>query len=306
MNASFLQKIGLQVEDEEGTTASFEPASALINPVSRQMISKVTFTVVGDRLIAIDPSSLVGSPPIALTRVERAADLEEQLSAALNETILLVQRRSADLTSLGITSRVDPETLTLTADIESPPYKFLLQSDKRGTMRLMSATKDGAAANVPEAAGFDVSEFRERAALITYLRALLGDTPAAEVMEVSIEDSPPAAAPAPETPSPAPEPVLTIGFGELADAFGRGAQLPATTPLEILVEMKVGEEKLRFAAARIAGRTFRGLLAGSKGKIWAGRFEIDEFPGVLALVAEHMKVPMDEVRVVGPNGEEAS
>lgn len=299
MNQAFLQKIGLSVEDEDGTTASFEPAGALINPVSRQMISKITFTIVGDRLIPIDPGALVGTPPIALTRVERASDLEEQLSAALNEAILSVQRRSADLTSLGISSRVDPESLTLSAELISAPYTFVLQSDKRGAMRLSSALKDGEAATVPDAAGFDISEFRERAALITYLRALLGDK--AESMEITIEDEAPAA---PTTP--ATEPVVTIAFGELCDAFGRGAQLPATTPLEILVELRVGEEKLRFAAARIAARTFRGLLAGSTGKVWAGRFELDDFPGVVALVAEHMKVPMDEVQVLGPDGEEAS
>jgi signal transduction histidine kinase len=48
----------------------------------------------------------------------------------------------------------------------------------------------------------------------------------------------------------------------------------------------------------------QAFVSQHRGKIWADRFDLDEFPGVLALVAEHMKVPMDEVQVLGPAGEE--
>jgi hypothetical protein len=49
----------------------------------------------------------------------------------------------------------------------------------------------------------------------------------------------------------------------------------------------------------VQGRTFRGLLAGAKGKVWADRFELDTFPGIRALVADVMKVKLDDVQVIG-------
>ena len=47
------------------------------------------------------------------------------------------------------------------------------------------------------------------------------------------------------------------------------------------MELEVDGERYRFAAARVAGRTFRGLLAGPTGKVWADRFELEDFPGVV-------------------------
>lgn len=282
MSASHLQKLGLSVqEDETGTTAEFEPDSAFINPVNRQLLSKISFTVMGDRLVVIDPPALVGSPPVAITRLERPADLEEQLGAALNEIIASVQRRTSELQKLGISSRVDPESLVLAAEVETGDYDFLLGSDKRGNMRVTSAMKDGESVSLPESVTFDLSEFRERGALLSYLRALAGDQDGTTV-ELEAE--------------PAPQ---AVTFAELVQAFGDRAVLPPTSSLETLVTIEVGDERLRFAAARVTGRTFRGLLAGSRGKLWAERFELDDFPGVAALVAEVLSVPLEEVRVLG-------
>ncbi len=63
--------------------------------------------------------------------------------------------------------------------------------------------------------------------------------------------------------------------------------------------LEVGGRPYRFAAARVAGRTFRGLLAGAQGKVWAERFELDDFPGVVPLVADLLKVPAQAVKLVG-------
>jgi hypothetical protein len=60
-------------------------------------------------------------------------------------------------------------------------------------------------------------------------------------------------------------------------------------------------EIYRFAAARVQGRTFRGLLAGTKGKVWAERFELDGFPGIVQLVADLFQVPSEAVQLLGPD-----
>ena len=90
----------------------------------------------------------------------------------------------------------------------------------------------------------------------------------------------------------------SLSFREIFDAFG-DAFLPPRSPLEVVADVRVGERKMRFAAARVQGRVFRGLLADSTGKVWADRFEIDEFPGIRAFVSELLGVPFDDVEV-GP------
>ena len=82
-------------------------------------------------------------------------------------------------------------------------------------------------------------------------------------------------------------------------AFSGRAQVPQRSAFEVLVELRIGTDRYRFAAARVVGRTFRGLLAGSGGnKVWADRFELDTFPGVEALVAKLLDVPMERVEVI--------
>jgi hypothetical protein len=88
-----------------------------------------------------------------------------------------------------------------------------------------------------------------------------------------------------------------LAFRELFAAFG-DAMLPPRSPLEVVADVRVGDQVLRFAAARTQGHTFRGLLAGPTGKLWADRFELDDFPGIRGFVAELMGVTIDEVEVV--------
>ena len=71
-----------------------------------------------------------------------------------------------------------------------------------------------------------------------------------------------------------------IGYGELAERFGPAARVPATSALELVSDFSVRGERYRFVAARVRGRTFRGLLAGPDGKMWADHFELEDFPGV--------------------------
>src|SRR4051812_42668324 len=118
MNRTFLEELGLTVRDADGVIeAELELSSnQAVNPLTRQFISKAQFTVVGDRLITISPAELVGMPPIALSQISRAAALEDILVKTLNDAIMHVQRRSEQLTALGLSPRVDSNSLQLSAE----------------------------------------------------------------------------------------------------------------------------------------------------------------------------------------------
>src|SRR5439155_10905721 len=59
--------------------------------------------------------------------------------------------------------------------------------------------------------------------------------------------------------SSAPPPDVPLHFKEIVAAFGPGASVPGRSQVEVLIELRVGNEQYRFAAARVSGRTFRGL-----------------------------------------------
>jgi hypothetical protein len=90
-------------------------------------------------------------------------------------------------------------------------------------------------------------------------------------------------------------------YEEIAQAFGPQALVPPRSSLEVFVELRVNGVPYRFAAARVTGRTFRGLLASATGKVWADRFELDGFPGIVPLVADLLKVPPEAVQLAGPD-----
>ena len=76
-----------------------------------------------------------------------------------------------------------------------------------------------------------------------------------------------------------------------------------TPPLAAVLRAERHQLNERFAAARVVGRTFRGLLAGGQGKVWAERFDLGEFPGVVPLVARLLRVPATAVKVLrSPEG----
>jgi hypothetical protein len=71
----------------------------------------------------------------------------------------------------------------------------------------------------------------------------------------------------------------------------------------VLVNLRVGETQYRFAAARLNGKAFRGILAGPQGKLWADRFTLDDFPGVPKLLADTLGVSLEKVSAVEPGDE---
>lgn len=294
MDSERLRELGLTVRSTEGgLEADLEfTTNSLVNPLTRSFIQKVTFTILGDRLIALEPAELVGIAPISTSGLERMSALEEQVVSAFNDHILHLQRRSAELQTLGLSPLVDPAQLSLSAEVvSSEGLKFLIGADKRGNFRVLSAQKDGAPLDVSAGHTFELSEFRELNALAGYLTALFheptADTPTPPSYQQKIAT--------PEAPQ-------RITYGEVMERFTVSSVVPPRSSLEILVELSVAGEVYRFAAARVAGRTFRGLLAGAKGKLWAERFELEDFPGVVPLVADLLRVPQEEVRVLDESG----
>ncbi|TQF12400.1 hypothetical protein FJV41_29345 [Myxococcus llanfairpwllgwyngyllgogerychwyrndrobwllllantysiliogogogochensis] len=283
MDTARLEGLGLQVrEDVAGIEAVLDlESSPLVNPVTKAFIAEVTFQVMGDRLIPISPAAVVGLAPILVGALSDVADIEALLSDAFNEHIFHVQRRSAELQVLGLVPRVDQDTLELTTEVVEGDLSVLLAADRLGNFRIARAQRD--AGEVSGGAGhtLELSEFRERAALTGYLAALLGE-PASR-------------------PQPSPAGAGLVRFSDIVEKFGAESLVPPRSSLELLAQLQVEGRPYRFAAARVAGRTFRGLLAGAQGKVWAGRFELDEFPGIVRMVAALLKVRPEAVRLVGPD-----
>ncbi|WP_338866278.1 hypothetical protein [Myxococcus stipitatus] len=283
MDTARLEALGLQVrEDSAGIEAVLDlESSPLVNPVTKAFIAEVTFQVMGDRLIPISPAAVVGLAPILVGALSDVADIEALLSDAFNEHIFHVQRRSAELQVLGLTPRVDSETLELSTEVMEGDLSVLLAADRLGNFRIARAQREQA--DVAGGAGhtLELSEFRERAALTGYLAALLGE-PASR-------------------PQPPPPGAGLVRFSDIVEKFGAESLVPPRSSLELLAQLQVEGRPYRFAAARVAGRTFRGLLAGAQGKVWAGRFELDEFPGIVRMVAALLKVRPEAVRLVGPD-----
>ncbi|MFN0061766.1 MAG: hypothetical protein ACKVPX_04525 [Myxococcaceae bacterium] len=283
MSIARLEQIGLAArETATGVEAELELTStSAINPMSQTFIDSVRLLLVDDTLVPIFPPEMAGLVAIPLASVASRAQLEDTIVEAFNHHIAYLQRRSAELQALGLSPQVDPSSLELSAEVQSAPHAFVIAADKQGHFRVLSATRDGKELETTHAPVFELSEFREVGALAGYLTALY--------------DSPP-----PSPAQPITEPL--IGFDEIAACIGTGARVPPRSAIEVLVEMRVAGVPYRFAAARLAGRSFRGLLAGPTGKLWAERFDLDTFPGATVLLGSALGVEPESIEVVSPQG----
>ncbi|NOJ94483.1 hypothetical protein D7W82_07860 [Corallococcus sp. CA049B] len=283
MDTARLRELGLLVREEpSGVEVVLDlEAASLVNPITKDFITEITFQGMGDRLIPISPPAVVGMAPILLSAIDAAEEMQALLLDTFSDHVFHLQRRSEELQLLGLPADVDPQSLVLSTDVKEGQLAVKLVADRQGNFRIAQAIRGRE--ELVTAAGhvIELSEFREKAALTGYLSALLGE-PVAR---------------APQATSGA-EPVR---FVEIVEKFGPQSLVPPRSSLELLAQLQVEGKAYRFAAARIAGRTFRGLLAGTQGKVWAGRFELDEFPGVVQLVAELLKVAPEAVRLVGPD-----
>ncbi|HEX8823564.1 MAG TPA: hypothetical protein VF794_26820 [Archangium sp.] len=280
MDTARLKQLGLEVRDGgRGLTALLSLTEPLDNPAGHRKVERVDFRVEGERLVPVAPPEVVGLRPIALGAVREARDVEAEVADAFNEHLFHVQRRSAELQALGLSARVDPHSLVLSTEVSEHGLTLTLVADRQGHFRVSSAVRDGQSLPLPQAHTFELSEFRERSALVGYLAALFGEQGQQPARQAAGEG--------------------LIGFSEIVRAFGHEALVPPRSGLELLVLLEVEGKPYRFAGARVAGRTFRGLLAGAQGKVWAERFELDDFPGVVPLVASLLKVPAEAVKLVG-------
>ncbi len=279
MDASRLRQLGLEVRDGgRGLEATLVLSEPLDNPTGHRKVERVSFRVDGERLVPSAPEEVVGLRPISLGAVSEAREVEAEVVDAFNEHLFHVQRRSAELRALGLSEHVEPKSLVLSTQVSEQGLTLTLVADRQGHFQVSGAERDGQPLPLPPAHTFELSEFRERSALVGYLAALFGEQGRAPA-QVAGEG--------------------LIGFSEVIRAFGEGALVPPRSGLELLVLLEVEGRPYRFAAARVAGRTFRGLLAGAQGKVWAERFELDDFPGVVPLVAGLLKVPTEAVKLVG-------
>ena len=109
MDRAFLEGLGLNVREADGVLeAEIEMRSGeAMNPLTRSVIETVTFTVLGDRLIAIDPAELVGSPPILIPHLTGGAAIEDLVVKSVNDSLMHAQRRSKELSMLGFNPKTD-------------------------------------------------------------------------------------------------------------------------------------------------------------------------------------------------------
>lgn len=281
MDRAFLEQLGLTVQQADGVVeAELQIANTqAVNPLTRQFITSARFQLMGDRLLPIDPPELVGCAPINLAHTTSATNLEDTVVKQLVDHCGHLTRRSSELSAMGFAPRVDPVTLQLTAELFIGEMSITIGTDRAGNFRVMRAARLGGDLTVPGNQTFELAEFREKSALEAYLGALFGDDEGKSPAKATAVDQ-------------------AIPFKELFAAFGAEGSLPPRSTFEVLAELKVGNDRYRFAAARVTGRTFRGLLAGPSGKVWADRFELDEFHGVTELVARVLDVPIEAIEVV--------
>ncbi|HYI00693.1 hypothetical protein [Hyalangium sp.] len=281
MDTYRIEQLGLAVEKGSlGVRATLELGanSSLENPLTHQRINQITFQVLDDQLLPCAPAAVVALPPILLSVVEVADDIALLITKAFQESLFHIERRSAQLLALGLQPLVDPETLELSAELDSGVTSFVLVMDRVGNFRVGRAQRLGEVLLGQAAHRFELSEFRDREALAGYLGVLIDEARAMR--------------------QPA-SPNTVVRFSELAALLGPEAMVPLHCSLEMLVKLSVNGEPYRFAASRLVGRTFRGLLAGTKGMVWAERFELDSFPGIGPLVARLLNVPVELVKLVG-------
>ncbi len=292
MDRAFLEQLGLEVRESEGVVEADLAlmSGQAINPLTRQSIDSVAFTVMGDRLLYVGPPEFVGAQPINLAFITSATRLEDLIISTLNDHLYQLERRSTELTSIGVAPRVDPSTLQLSAELEVGPMQFSIGPNRAGQFRVLRAVADGIELTSGAPATFELSEFPNRTALEDFLFAMFSDVAGLPLVPASISSPSPVPAQAQDT---------SIPIRDLVHAFGE-ASLPPRSQLEVLATVRVGDQLFRFAAARVQGQTFRGLLAGANGKLWADRFELGEFPGIRALVAQVTESSIDEIEILTP------
>ena len=254
MEAERLAQLGLTVQEgAAGPEVVLPLQRSVVNPLTRRPVPTVTLALAETLLIPVDPPELVGLPPLAVDSLTEAPELEARLVAGFDEHVAGLERMASRLETLGLQPCVDPGSLEVRAEAQVGGLRLLLGADKQGKVRILQVHRAGALLRSEVGAPFALARFPDASALQAHLLALVGEAAA---------------------------PRTGIGYGELAERFGPAAHVPSTSGLELVSDFSVRGERYRFVAARVRGRTFRGLLAGPDGKKWADHFQLEDFPGV--------------------------
>jgi hypothetical protein len=255
-------------EGEAGPEVVLPLQRSVVNPLTRRPVPAVTLAVAEELLIPVDPPELVGLPPLAVDTLTEAPELEARLLAGFEEHVARLEVMASRLEALGLQPCVDPGSLEVRAEAQVGGLRLLLGGDKQGKLRILEVHRAGALLRSEVGVPFALSQFRDALALQAHLLSMVVDAAA---------------------------PGSGIGFGELAERFGPAARLPPTSALELVSDFTVRGERYRFVAARVRGRTFRGLLAGPDGKKWADHFQLEDFPGVADVAARALGVSPGEI-----------
>ncbi len=270
MEADRLAKLGLTVQEgAAGPEVVLPLQGSVVNPLTRRPVPAVTLAVAEELLIPVDPPELVGLPPLAVDALTEAPELEARLQAGFDEHVVRLQAMASRLEALGLVPCIDPGSLEVRAEAQLGGLRVLIGGDKQGKLRILEVHRAGARLRSEVGAPFALSQFPDAGSLSAHLLTLVGDAPA---------------------------PRSGIGYGELAERFGPAARVPPASALELVSDFVVGGERYRFVAARVRGRTFRGLLAGPDGKKWAEHFQLEDFSGVADVAARALGVSPGDIR----------
>ena len=269
MEADWLAQLGLTVQEgAAGPEVVLPLRRSVVNPLTRRPVPAVTLAVAEELLIPVDPPELVGLPPLAMETGTEAPELEARLLAGFDEHVARLEATTSQLEALGLAPCVDPGSLELRAETQVGGFRILLGGDKQGKLRVLEVHRAGALLRTEVGAPFALGQFPDAASLQAHLSTLVGETTF---------------------------PRHGVGYGELAERFGPAARVPPTSALELVSDFTVRGERYRFVAARVRGRTFRGLLAGPDGKKWAEHFQLEDFTGVADVASHALGVSPEEI-----------
>ena len=270
MEEERLAQLGLTVQEgADGPEVVLLLQRAVVNPLTRQPVPAVTLALAEALLIPVDPPELVGLPPLAVDTLTEAPELEARLLAGFDEHVAGLEAMAIRLEGLGLQPRVDPASLEVHAETQVGGLRVVLGADKQGKLHVLEVHRAGALLRSEVGPPFALAQFPDATALHGHLLSLLGEGVVA--------------------PRPG------IGYGELAERFAPAARVPPTSTLELVSDFVVRGERYRFVAARVKGRTFRGLLVGPDGKKWADHFQLEDFPGVADVACRALGVEPGEI-----------
>jgi hypothetical protein len=288
-----LSTLGVPVRlgaDRETLEGEIGFSGRVVHPATGQTIARARFVVSGhDRLSFVEPP-LSALGPVDFYLHERLLGFEQAVGTALAALHGQLEDVAARLRALQLEVAVDAERLQLRAVVKAPHHAFEILGAADGARVSRVAPVGGRPQEV--AASFpplDLRLFGSGAELEAFLVTSL---PLMETAPTAAAEAPAGAGPAARLEAtPAPRNALTLA--RLAEVFGAEAMLPPNAMVELVQEFQHAGTRYRFVASREMGTRFKGRLIGPSGDVWADRFELGNFPGTRAVVAQALGAPAE-------------